>query len=275
MKNGIIEGMVSTPTQLLAGKRGVIMGVANERSIAWGIALAAHNAGAELAFSYQNDVLLKRLEPLAAELNCKRIFQCDASETGSIEGFFTKISEEWPSIDFVVHSIAASDKDELKGRYVDTSFGNFSRAINISCFSFTSIAKEAEKLMPNGGSLVTLSYYGAEKYIPNYNVMGVAKAALECSVKYIATDLGPKGIRVNAISAGPMRTLAATGINNFKAMLKIHESVAPMRRNTTMEDVSGCALYLLSELGQGTTGETIHVDCGYNIIGMTVANVEY
>lgn len=270
----MIENKPMSAPQLLGGKRGVVMGVANEKSIAWNIALSAHNHGAELAFSYQSEVLLKRLEPLANSIGCNNLFECDVSQAESVDSLCTQIKQKWGSIDFIVHSIAFSDKNELRGKYVDTTLANFLNTMSISCFSFTAIAKKAEELMPNGGSLITLTYYGAEKTIPNYNVMGVAKAALECSVKYLAADLGPSGIRVNAISAGPIKTLAAAGIGGFNSMLRLAEGVNPLRRNTTTEDVGGCSTYLLSDLSKGTTGEIIHVDCGYHIVGMpaTISN---
>jgi enoyl-[acyl-carrier protein] reductase I len=274
MREHMIDNKTTVTPQLLAGKRGIIMGVANEKSIAWNIALSAHNHGAELAFSYQSEILLKRLEPLASSINCSNLFECDVTQAESLDNLCAQVKQKWGSIDFIVHSIAFSDKNELRGKYVDTSLTNFLNTMNISCFSFTSVAKKAEELMPNGGSLITLTYYGAEKTIPNYNVMGVAKAALECSVKYLAADLGPNGIRVNAISAGPIKTLAAAGIGDFNSMLRLGEAVNPLRRNTTTEDVAGCSTYLLSDLSKGTTGEVIHVDCGYHVIGMsgTISN---
>ena len=235
-------------SNLLKGKRGLIMGVANEKSIAWSIARAAHLNGAQLAFSYQSEVLLKRLEPLAQEIGCKNLFECDVTNSSSLDALSEQVLAKLGNIDFIVHAIAFSDKNELKGRYVDTTLDNFLNTMKISCFSFTEMAKRAEKLMPKGGSLITLTYYGAEKAMPNYNVIGVAKAALECSVKYLAADLGQNQIRVNAISAGPIRTLAAAGITGFRSMMKHDEQVNPLRRNTTLEDVAGSAMYLLSDI---------------------------
>lgn len=263
---------ISAIQNLMKGKRGLIMGVANEKSIGWNIALAAHNAGAELAFSYQSEIFHKRLEPLASGIGCRNLFECDVTDESSIDALAKRVKASMGDIDFIVHSIAFSDKNELRGRYVDTSLANFTNTMNISCFSFTNVAKKAEELMPKGGSLITLTYYGAEKIIPNYNVMGVAKAALECSVMYLANDLGPSGIRVNAISAGPMKTLAASGIGDFKSILRAGEASNPLRRNTTEDDIGGCALYLLSDLSSGTTGEVVHVDCGYHVLGLAGAN---
>jgi enoyl-[acyl-carrier protein] reductase I len=257
-------------SNLLSGKRGLIMGVANNMSIAWGIAKEAAAHGAELAFSYQGEVLQKRIFPLAEEVGSKLVLECDVSKEESVRDLFAQIEKEWGELDFVVHAIAFADKEELKGRYIDTSFANFQNSMNISCFSFVLVAKYAEKLMKNGGSIITLSYYGSEKVMPNYNVMGVAKAALEASVRYIANDLGHQNIRVNAISAGPIRTLAASGISDFRSMLKLHESSSPLGRNTTQEDVGRAGLYLLSNLSSGVTGEIHYVDCGYNIMGFCV-----
>lgn len=254
---------------LLQGKKGLIMGVANDKSIAWGIAQAAFNCGAELAFTYQNEILLKRIEPLVEQVNSKFFLECDVSQEASIDKVFAEIEKRWGKLDFIVHAVAFSDKNELKGRYVDTTLNNFLNTMNISCFSFTAVAKRAERLMTNGGSLLTLSYYGAEKAMPNYNVMGVAKAALECSVRYLAQDLGPKRIRVNAISSGPIKTLAASGIADFRTMQRLSESSSPLKRNTTLEDVAGSAIYLLSYLSSGTTAEVIHVDCGFHAIAMS------
>ncbi len=253
---------------LMHGKKGLVMGVANDRSIAWGIAqqVAAH--GAQLAFTYQGEALEKRVRPLAQSLNSSLILPCDVTDSGSVESVFTEIKKTWGTLDFVVHAIAFSDKEQLKGRYCDTTRENFLKTMDISCFSFTEICKHAEPLMPNGGSLVTLSYYGAERVVPHYNVMGVAKAALEASVRYLATDLGSKNIRVNAISAGPIKTLAASGIGDFRYILKWNELNAPMDRNVTIEDVGKSGLYLLSDLGSGVTGEVHHVDCGYHVVGM-------
>ena len=254
---------------LLAGKRGVILGVANNRSIAWGIARSARAHGAELAFTYQGDALRKRVEPLAKELNAHVIGHCDVTDASTIDAVFEEAGRIFPEgIDFVVHCIAFSDKDELTGRYLDTSEENFSKSLLISCYSFTAVAQRAEKILRPGGSLVTLTYYGAEKWMPHYNVMGVAKAALEASVRYMAADLGPKNIRVNAISAGPIKTLAASGIGDFRLILKWNELNSPLKRNVTIEDVGGAGLYLLSDLASGVTGETHHVDAGYHVIGM-------
>lgn len=253
---------------LMQGKRGLIMGVANDRSIAWGIAKAVHDQGAELAFTYQGDALRKRVEPLATSIGSKIVLPCDVTEQGSMDAVFDHLAKAWGSIDFVVHAIGFSNKDELRGRYVDTSLDNFLLTMNISCFSFTAIAQRAEKLMAKGGSLLTLSYFGAEKVMPHYNVMGVAKAALEASVRYLAEDLGKKGIRVNAISAGPIKTLAASGIGDFRFILKWNELNAPLRRNVTIEEVGNSGLYLLSDLGRAVTGEVHHVDAGYHTVGL-------
>lgn len=252
----------------LEGKRGLVMGVANDRSIAWGISKVAHDAGAELAFTYQGDALLKRVKPLAESVGSNIILPCDVTDEGSIDAAFDEIEAKWGKIDFVVHGIAFSDKNELDGLYVDTSRANFLKTMDISVFSFTAVAKRAQKLMKDGGSLVTLTYYGAEQVMPHYNVMGVAKAALEASVKYLANDLGPQNIRVNAISAGPIKTLAASGIGDFRAILKWNELNAPLRRNVTIEDVGRSGLFLLSDLGSGVTGECLHVDSGYHTVGM-------
>ncbi|WP_395021033.1 enoyl-ACP reductase FabI [Dongia sp.] len=253
---------------LMTGKRGLIMGVANDRSIAWGIAKAAADQGAELAFTYQGEALEKRVRPLAQQVGAKVVLPCDVSDDASIDKTFEAIKASWASLDFVVHAIAFSDKDELKGLYVDTSRKNFALTMDISCFSFTAVCQRARPLMPNGGSLLTLSYFGAEKVMPHYNVMGVAKAALECSVRYLAADLGPENIRVNAISAGPIKTLAASGIGDFRHILRWNELNAPMKRNVTIDDVGGSGLYLLSDLSRGVTGELHHVDAGYNTVGM-------
>jgi enoyl-[acyl-carrier protein] reductase I len=257
-------------TALMSGKRGLIMGVANKNSIAWGIAkmLAAH--GAELAFTYQGDAFGKRVKPLVEELGADICIDCDVSNLDSIASVFDRLDQEWGSLDFVIHAIAFSDKEELKGRYVDTSRDNFMMTLDISCFSFTAVAKAAEPLMKNGGSLVTLSYSGAERVMPSYNVMGVAKAALESSVRYLANDLGPQGIRVNAISAGPMRTLAGAAISNARFVFNWQGENAPLRRNITQDEVGGAALYLTSDLGSAVTGEIHHVDSGYHVIGMAV-----
>ncbi|MFN3688867.1 enoyl-ACP reductase FabI [Salinarimonas sp.] len=258
----------NTTTGVMAGKRGLIMGVANNRSIAWGIAKAARQHGAELAFTYQGDALRKRVEPLAKELDAAVVGHCDVTDPASMDAVFAEVEKLWGSLDFVVHCIAFSDKDELTGRYVDTSEANFNRSLNISCYSFTAVAQRAEKLMTNGGSLVTLTYYGAEKWMPHYNVMGVAKAALEASVRYLAADLGEKNIRVNAISAGPIKTLAGSAIGDFRYILKWNAYNAPLRRNTTIEEVGESAVFLLSDMGRGVTGEVIHVDSGYHVVGM-------
>jgi len=252
----------------MAGKKGLIMGVANHRSIAWGIAKACHDAGAKLAFTYQGEALEKRLRPLAAEIGSEIVLPCDVTDAKSIDATFTELGKQWGDIDFVVHCIAFSDKDQLKGRYLDTTAENFQLTMNVSCYSFTAVAQRAVPLMKNGGSLVTLTYYGAERVMPHYNVMGVAKAALESSVRYLAVDLGPKGIRVNAISAGPIKTLAASGIGDFRYILKWNEYNAPLRRTVTIEDVGRSAVFLLSDLGAGVTGEVIHVDAGYHVVGM-------
>ncbi len=253
---------------LLAGKKGIIMGMANDKSLAWGIAKAIHAQGAQLAFTYQGDALLKRIKPLAATLDSNFLIPCDVASDEDIAKAFTIIKEQWPEIDFLVHSIGFSDKNELKGKYVDTSRANFVNSLDISCYSFTAVTKAASEMMPSGGSILTLTYYGAEKVMPHYNVMGIAKAALETSVKYLAADLGGDNIRVNAISAGPIRTLAASGIGDFRYILKWNEYNSPLRRNTTIEDVGGAAVYLLSDLSSGTTGENIHVDSGYHVVGM-------
>ena len=255
-------------TGLLAGKRGIIMGVANNRSIAWGIAKQAAEHGAELAFTFQGDALEKRVRPLADSLGSEIVLPCDVTDEGSIDQVFKTLEEKWGKLDFIVHAIAYSDKKELTGRYVDTSADNFAKTLNISCYSFTAIAARAEKLMTDGGSMITLSYYGAEKVIPHYNVMGVAKAALEASVKYLARDLGPKAIRVNSISAGPIKTLAASGIGDFRYILKWNELNSPMGRNVTIDEVGNVGVYFLSDLSSGVTGENHHVDAGYHVMGM-------
>lgn len=253
---------------LMAGKRGLIMGVANNRSIGWGIAQAVARHGAELAFTYQGDALKKRVEPLAAGIGSRLVLPCDVTDMASVDQTFAAVGKEWGNVDFVVHAIAFSDKDELTGRYVDTTADNFTKTMFVSCYSFTAIAQRAEKLMTKGGSLLTLTYYGAEKWMPHYNVMGVAKAALEASVRYMAADLGPKNIRVNAISAGPIKTLAASGIGDFRYILKWNEYNSPLRRTVTIDEVGDSGLYLLSDLGRGVTGEIVHVDAGYHIVGM-------
>jgi enoyl-[acyl-carrier protein] reductase I len=253
---------------LMAGKRGLVMGVANNRSIAWGIAKAAANAGAEIALTYQGDALKKRVEPLAEELGAFVAGHCDVTDSASLDTVFKNIEEKWGKLDFVVHAIAFSDKDELTGRFVDTTEGNFTKTMLISVYSLTAVAQRAEKLMNDGGSIITLTYYGAEKVMPNYNVMGVAKAALEASVQYLAVDLGNKQIRVNAISAGPIKTLAASGIGDFRYILKWNEYNAPLKRTVSIEEVGDSALYLLSDLSRGVTGEVLHVDSGYHVVGM-------
>ena len=258
----------ATRPPIMSGKRGLIMGVANNRSIAWGIAKAAHAHGAELAFTYQGDALKKRVEPLAAELGAEVFGHCDVTDGATIDAVLAEAEERWGKLDFVVHAIAYSDKDELTGRYVDTTPENFSKSLLISCYSLTAIAQRAEKLMKDGGSLLTLTYYGAEKWMPHYNVMGVAKAALEASVRYLAADLGPQGIRVNAISAGPIKTLAASGIGDFRYILKWNEYNSPLRRTVTIEEVGETAAYLLSDMSRGVTGEVHHVDAGYHVVGM-------
>ncbi|MDK3072483.1 enoyl-ACP reductase FabI [Sedimentitalea sp. JM2-8] len=254
--------------QLMAGKRGLIMGLANDKSIAWGIARALADAGAELAFSYQGDALKKRVDPLASQLGSNIVLPCDVGDEGSIDALFDGLKQHWDTLDFVVHAIGFSDKNELRGRYVDTSRANFALSMDISVYSFTAVVQRAEKMMTRGGSCLTLSYYGAERVMPHYNVMGVAKAALEASVRYLAEDLGKDGIRVNAISAGPIKTLAASGIGDFRYIMKWNEYNSPLRRNVTIDDVGGSALYLLSDLGAGTTGEVLHVDAGYHVVGM-------
>ncbi|CCW20291.1 Enoyl-[acyl-carrier-protein] reductase [NADH] [Sphingobium indicum BiD32] len=253
---------------LMAGKRGLIMGLANDKSLAWGIAKALHEQGAELAFSYQGDALAKRVRPLAQQVGSDFLIDCDVTDMDKLDAAFAEIEARWGGLDFVVHAIGFSDKNELRGLYVDTTLDNFLLTMNVSAYSFVAVTRRARALMPNGGSILTLSYYGAEKVIPHYNVMGVAKAALETSVKYLAMDLGPENIRVNAISAGPIKTLAASGIGDFRYILKWNELNSPLRRNVTIEDVGGAGLYLLSDLASGVTGEIHHVDAGYNVIGM-------
>ena len=253
---------------LMSGKRGLIMGLANDKSIAWGIARALAGAGAELAFSYQGDALKKRVVPLAQQLGSSLVVPCDVGDMQSVDDLFAALEQEWGTLDFVVHAIGFSDKEELRGRYADTSRDNFLMTMDISVYSFTAITRRAAAMMPDGGSLVTLTYYGAERVMPHYNVMGVAKAAREASVRYLAEDLGKDRIRVNAISAGPIKTLAASGIGDFRYILKWNELNSPLRRNTTIEDVGNSALYLLSDLGAGVTGETHHVDSGYHVVGM-------
>jgi enoyl-[acyl-carrier protein] reductase I len=253
---------------IMTGKRGLIMGLANDKSIAWGIAKALAEHGAELAFSYQGEQLLKRVQPLAAELGSDVVLPCDVTDNDSLDAVFESLKNKWGSLDFIVHAIGFSDKNELRGRYVDTSAANFEMTMNISVYSFTAVMQRAEKLMTNGGSALTLTYYGAEQVMPHYNVMGVAKAALEASVMYLAEDLGKQNIRVNAISAGPIKTLAASGIGDFRYILKWNELNSPLRRNVSIEDVGKSALYLLSDLASGVTGENLHVDAGYHVVGM-------
>ena len=253
---------------ILAGKRGLILGLANNRSIAWGIAKAAHEAGAELAFTFQGKSLEKRVRPLAKELGAKVLGDCDVTDSATLSTVFQEIERIWGNLDFVVHCVAFSDKDQLTGRYIDTTAENFTNSLLVSCYSFTAVAQRAEKLMPNGGSLLTMTYYGAEKWMPHYNVMGVAKAALESSVRYLAADLGERNIRVNAISAGPIKTLAASGIGDFRYILKWNEYNAPLRRTVTIEEVGESAAFLLSPMARGVTGEILHVDSGYHIVGM-------
>ncbi len=253
---------------LMDGKRGLIMGLANDKSIAWGIAKACADQGAELAFSYQGEQLKKRVGPLAAQIGTDILLECDVTDSASVDALFDALKEKWGTIDFVVHAIGFSDKSELRGRYVDTSQANFQMTMDISVYSFTAVCQRAAAMMPDGGSLLTLTYYGAEQVMPHYNVMGIAKAALETSVKYIAEDLGKDGIRCNAISAGPIKTLAASGIGDFRYIMKWNELNSPLRRNVTQEEVGKAALYLLSDLGSGTTGENLHVDAGYHVVGM-------
>jgi enoyl-[acyl-carrier protein] reductase I len=253
---------------LMAGKRGLVMGVANDRSIAWGIAKAVAEHGGELAFTYQGDVFAKRVRPLAESLGSDLVLDCDVTDEASLDAAFAALAERWERIDFVVHAIAFSDANELKGRYADTTRANFLKSMDVSCYSFTDVSRRALPLMPNGGSLLTLSYLGAERVMPHYNVMGVVKAALEASVRYLAVDLGKDNVRVNAISAGPIKTLAASGIGDFRYILKWNQYNAPLKRNVGIEDVGGAAVYLLSDLGAGVTGEVHHVDCGYHVVGM-------
>lgn len=255
-------------TGLMQGKRGLIMGLANDRSLAWGIAKKLAEHGAELAFSYPGEMLAKRVKPLAEQLGSDFTIECDVSDMASLDAAFDTLKARWETIDFVVHAVGFSDKNELRGRYFDTSLENFLMTMNISVYSFTAVAKRAREMMPNGGSLLTLTYYGSEKVIPHYNVMGVAKSALDTSVKYLAVDLGRDNIRVNAISAGPIKTLAASGIGDFRYILKWNELNAPLKRNVTIEDVGGSGLYFLSDLSSGVTGEVHHVDGGYHVIGM-------
>jgi len=270
--NDLVEGALMSNQlfsgPLMAGKRGLIMGLANDKSIAWGIAKELSEAGAELAFSYQGEALKKRVDPLAAQLGSSIVLPCDVSDEGSIDALFDGLKAQWDSLDFVVHAIGFSDKNELRGRYVDTTRANFTMSMDISVYSFTAVMQRAEKMMKDGGAAITLTYYGAERVMPHYNVMGVAKAALEASVRYLAEDLGKDGIRVNAISAGPIKTLAASGIGDFRYIMKWNEYNSPLRRNVSIQDVGGSALYLLSDLSAGVTGETHHVDAGYHVVGM-------
>ena len=255
-------------TGLMEGKRGLIMGLANDKSLAWGIAKRLHEAGAELAFAYQGEALGKRVRPLAASLDSDFLIDCDVSDMAALDAAFEALAQRWPTIDFIVHAIGYSDKAQLRGRYYDTSLENFLMTMNISAYSLVAVTKRALPMMTSGGSILTLTYYGAEKVVPHYNVMGVAKAALEASVKYLANDCGPLGIRVNAISAGPIKTLAASGIGDFRYILKWNELNSPLRRNVTIEDVGGAGLYFLSDLASGVTGEVHHVDGGYHVVGM-------
>ena len=255
-------------SNLMKNKRGLIMGVANDKSIAWGIAKAIADQGGELAFTYQGEALKKRVEPLANSVNSNIILPCDVLNDKDIDTTFKELEKQWSKLDFLVHAIAFSDKEELKGNYLDTSRENFNNTMNISVYSFTAVAKRASEMMENGGSMLTLTYYGSEKVMPHYNVMGLAKSALESSVRYLAADLGDKNIRVNSLSAGPIKTLAASGIGDFRYILKWNEYNSPLRRNVTLEDVGGSAVYLLSDLSTGVSGETHHVDCGYHVVGM-------
>jgi enoyl-[acyl-carrier protein] reductase I len=263
-----VEGDMAQESNLLQGKKGLIMGVANDRSIGWGIAHAAHLAGAELAFTYQGEALGKRVKPLAEQVGSSLVLPCDVTDEDSVDAVFNSIAEAWGNIDFIVHAIAYSDKDELKGQYVETTRSNFINTMDISVYSFTAIARRAAAIMNDGGSMLTLTYYGAERVMPHYNVMGVAKAALEASVRYLAVDLGGRNIRVNGLSAGPIKTLAASGIGDFRYILKWNEYNSPLKRNVTLEDVGGAGVYLLSDLSSGVSGETHHVDCGYHVVGM-------
>jgi len=263
-----VEGDMAQESNLLEGKKGLIMGVANDRSIGWGIAHAAHLAGAELAFTYQGEALGKRVKPLAEQVGSSLVLPCDVTDENSVDAVFNSIAETWGKIDFIVHAIAYSDKDELKGQYVETTRSNFINTMDISVYSFTAIARRAAAIMNDGGSMLTLTYYGAERVMPHYNVMGVAKAALEASVRYLAVDLGGRNIRVNGLSAGPIKTLAASGIGDFRYILKWNEYNSPLKRNVTLEDVGGAGVYLLSDLSSGVSGETHHVDCGYHVVGM-------
>ncbi|MFZ3035145.1 MAG: enoyl-ACP reductase FabI [Parvibaculum sp.] len=268
MSEAVIETTAVRGNGLMAGKRGLIMGVANNRSIAWGIAKACADQGAEIAFTYQGEALQKRVIPLAESVGSKLVLPCDVTDAASMDAVFATLEKEWGKLDFFVHAIAYSNKDELTGRYVDTSLDNFTASMAISCYSFVALCQRAEKLMTDGGSIVTLTYYGSEKVIPHYNIMGVAKAALEASVRYLCVDLGRNNIRVNAVSAGPIKTLAASGIGDFRYILKWNELNAPLKRTVTIDEVGNTALYLLSDLGSGVTGEVHHVDAGYHVVGM-------
>ena len=259
---------VETLQGVMAGKKGLVMGVANDRSIAWGIAAKLAEQGADLAFTFQGEALQKRVAPLAASVNSDLVLPCDVTDEDSVNAVFDTLAEKWGKLDFLLHAIAYSDKEELKGKYVDTSRDNFKRTMDISVYSFTHLARKATAMMNDGGSLLTLTYYGAERVMPHYNVMGVAKAALEASIRYLAVDLGDRNIRVNGLSAGPMKTLAASGIGDFRYILKWNEYNSPLKRNVTLDDVGGAGLYLLSDLSSGVTGETHHVDCGYHVVGM-------
>jgi enoyl-[acyl-carrier protein] reductase I len=259
---------MSQSSGIMNGKRGLIMGVANDRSIAWGIAAQAAAAGAELAFTYQGDALKKRVGPLAASVGSDLVMPCDVTDEASMDATFANLQEKWGKLDFVLHAIAYSDKEELKGGYVETSRDNFTRTMDISVYSFTAVARRAAAMMNDNGSLLTLTYYGAERVMPHYNVMGVAKAALEASIRYLAVDLGGRNIRVNGLSAGPMKTLAASGIGDFRYILKWNQYNSPLKRNVTLDDVGGAGMYLLSDLASGVTGETHHVDCGFHVVGM-------
>jgi enoyl-[acyl-carrier protein] reductase I len=259
---------VETSQGVMAGKKGLVMGVANDRSIAWGIAAKLAEQGADLAFTFQGEALQKRVTPLAASVNSDLVLPCDVTDEDSVNAVFDTLAEKWGKLDFLLHAIAYSDKEELKGKYVDTSRDNFKRTMDISVYSFTHLARKATAMMNDGGSLLTLTYYGAERVMPHYNVMGVAKAALEASIRYLAVDLGDRNIRVNGLSAGPMKTLAASGIGDFRYILKWNEYNSPLKRNVTLDDVGGAGLYLLSDLSSGVTGETHHVDCGYHVVGM-------
>ncbi len=255
-------------SNLMAGKRGLVMGVANERSIGWGIAKAIAVAGGQMAFTFQGDALKKRVEPLAQSVGSKLVMECDVTDEASMDKVFAQIKKEWGSLDFLVHAIAYSDKEELKGQYVETSRDNFMKTMDISVYSFTALARRAAALMSNGGAMLTMTYYGAERVMPHYNVMGVAKAGLEASVRYLATDLGGNGIRVNSLSAGPIKTLAASGIGDFRYIMKWNEYNSPLKRNVTLDDIGGAGVYLLSDLSSGVSGEIHHVDCGYHVVGM-------